>query len=219
LAIDRSDKYTDNVGGNSELYIFKYVDYMRSQIKVTNNILVTFPTTVVYNLNSSGITFNENVDEEDGGVVFSQSGSYELKKILALDSYKEFVANDWRVIIKDNNGNYRLIGLETGLKIKYTKENGANLSDFNGFKFSFETKEENTAPFLYNLNSFNIINTSPENHLYMTYNTYADMISAGSTDCVLNIRILNDENKGLENTTYLFYPDGVRLWVASTSDN
>ena len=51
------------------------------------------------------------------------------------------------------------------------------------------------------------------------YNTYNDMILAGTPVVVLFVRILIDEDKGLNNTNYMLYPDGVRNWVASTSDN
>ena len=157
MAVNRESQCNNNVGGASELYIFEYVNYTRSQITVTNNILVDFPMSTVYSINANEISFTENIDEEDGGVVYSQSGNFQLKKNLPTDNYKNFASIDWRVIIKDNNGYYRLIGLETGVKIKFTKEIGTNLADFNGFKFTFETKEENTAPFLNDLTQFEIL--------------------------------------------------------------
>lgn len=162
MAINRVEQCSNNVGGISELYIFEYVKYARSLIKVENNFLVTFPYSVVYNLNANQTSFTENVDEEDGGVVYTQNGNFQLNKVLSIDNYKNLVAKDWRIIIKDNNNNYRLIGLETGVKLKFTKEIGTNLNDFNGFKFSFETKEENTSPFIKTLSIFNIIDT-PDN--------------------------------------------------------
>jgi len=156
LAISRDKQCDNNYGGISEIYVFEFNKIPRSQIKVVDNILTLFPYTIIYNLNANQVNFSEPVDEEGGGVVYTQSGSFQLKKILNTDNYKQFVAKDWRIIIKDNNGYYRLIGLETGVKIKFTKDTGTNLADFNGFKFSFETKEENTAPFLNNLNGFSI---------------------------------------------------------------
>tara|TARA_R110000851_G_scaffold320745_1_gene485766 strand:+ start:1371 stop:1919 length:549 start_codon:yes stop_codon:yes gene_type:complete len=156
LVIKRDSECTNNVGGNSELYIFEYHKYARSEIKVTDNILINFPASVIFNLNSLNIGYTESVDEEDGGVVYSQSGNFDLIRVLPTDSYKNFAAKDWRIILKDNNGNYRLVGLDTGIKLKFTKDIGSNLSDFNGFKFSFETKEENTAPFLTDLTGFYI---------------------------------------------------------------
>ena len=123
-----------------------------------DNYLTLFPYSVIYDLNSLNITFTETVDLEDGGVIFSQSGGFQLNKIRPTDDYKKFVNKDWRIILRDNNGYLRLIGLETGLKLKYTKENGGGLNEFNGFKFSFSTKEENTAPFLSDLSMFFVDN-------------------------------------------------------------
>ena len=157
LADHRQKECINNVGGNNTLFIFKYENYSRSQIKVTDNVLVTFPDVDVYELNSLNIGFSENIEEEDGGVVYSQNGSFDLVKIKSTDNFKYLASQDFRILIKDNNENYRLIGLETGLKLKFTKESGTNLSDFNGFKFSFDTKEENTAPFVNDLNFFNVV--------------------------------------------------------------
>ena len=156
MAINREKLCSNIHGGNSELYIFEYKKYKRSVVKVVDNYLTLFPYSVIYDLNSLNITFTETVDLEDGGVTFSQSGGFQLNKIRPTDDYKKFVNKDWRIILRDNNGYLRLIGLETGLKLKYTKENGGNLNEFNGFKFSFDTKEENTAPFLNDLSNFDI---------------------------------------------------------------
>jgi hypothetical protein len=156
LAINRTEKCTDNHGGISDLYIFEYVKYSRSQVKVTNNFITRFPSSIVYDLNALQVNFTETPTMEEGGVSFAQSGAFQLNKILSTDSFKSFIEKEWRVIIKDNNENLRLAGLDTGLKIKYTKETGINLPDFNGFKFNFETKEEDSAPFLTDLTGFYI---------------------------------------------------------------
>ena len=159
MAISR-DIECDNIhGGIAEFYIFEYVKYARSQVTVENNYLTLFPFVAIYNLNSIEQTFTETVDSEDGGTTFTQSGGFQLNKILPTDNYKQFVDRDWRIIIKDNNGFYRLIGLETGLKLKHTKETGSAIGQFNGFKFTFDTKEENTAPYLNDLSGFIVIET------------------------------------------------------------
>lgn len=156
MEINRIEQCTNNHGGVSELYIFEYVNHARYLVNVTNNILNKFPDTTIYSLNANQVSFSENADTEDGGSVYSQNGSFQLKKVLPTDNYKVFLEKDWSIIVKDNNGFYRLIGLETGLKIKFNKEIGTNLNDFNGFKFSFDTKEENTAPFLNDLEGFDV---------------------------------------------------------------
>lgn len=151
----RDSQCNDNVGGNNNVvYVFPYVKFSRSSINVVDNILTAFPFTTVYNLDSLNVNFNENIDEEEGGVTYSQVGSFDLNKIKSTDDFKYLVSQDYRAIVQDNNGNYRLVGLETGLKFKFSKEIGVNLQDFNGFKFSFETKEENTAPFINNFSAF-----------------------------------------------------------------
>lgn len=153
----RPRKCTDSVGGNSELYIFPFVKYNRSEITVVNNMLTVFPYNIIYNLKSVSNSFSEPVDEEEGGVSFNQSVGFQVNKILSTDNFKNTVSQDYRIIIKDNNGNYRLVGLFTGVKGKYTKDTGLNKNENNGYKFTFDTKEENTAPFLNDLSLFNIM--------------------------------------------------------------
>ena len=156
MEINRDEQCADSVGGVSDLYVFPYVKYSRSQIKVVDNILIDFPFSLIYDLNALQSTLTETPSIEDGGIAFAQTGSFQINKIKSVDSYRMFLEKDWRIIIRDNNGNYRLIGLQNGVKIKYTKEIGTNLVDFNGFKMSFDTKEEYTAPFITNLDYFDI---------------------------------------------------------------
>lgn len=147
----------DSQGGNTELYVFPFIKYSRSQITVVDNLLTVFPYNIIYNLNSLNNSFKENVDEEEGGVSFSQSVSFQINKILQIDTFKEHVSKDWRIITRDRQGNYRLVGLFTGLKGKYTKDTGINKSENNGYQFNFDTKEEDTAPFLTDLSLFNVM--------------------------------------------------------------
>ena len=108
-------------------------------------------------MNGNSITFKEDVEHDDGGVSYSQKTTFKINKITIKDNYKKFAQQDYRIIIRDNNSNYRMLGLYTGMIGKYTKETGTNRSDFNGFDFSFETKEENSAPFLKDLSFFNVM--------------------------------------------------------------
>ena len=50
-------------------------------------------------------------------------------------------------------------------------------------------------------------------------NTYALMLSITVYSKLIIVKVLNDENKGIENTIYHIYPDGVRMWIASVQDN
>ena len=153
----RAKQCTNSNGGNIEFYLMPYVKYSRSQITVVDNILTVFPYNIIYDLNANSISFNEDVDHEDGGVSYTQSSGCKINKISSFDDYKRVAQQDYRVITKDNNGNYRLIGLFTGLIGKFKKETGTDRNSFNGFSFNFDTKEEDTAPFLNDLSFFNIM--------------------------------------------------------------
>ena len=50
-------------------------------------------------------------------------------------------------------------------------------------------------------------------------NTYALMLSITVSSKLIIVKVLNDENKGIENTIYHVYPDGVRMWIESVQDN
>lgn len=152
----RQRQCDNSQGGNNKIYLFPFVEYSRSQITVSDNILTAFPYNVIYDLGGFNITFEEDC-KEDKDVYYEQKTSFQLKKILSADNFKEYASRDYRVIAKDNNGNYRMLGLFTGVSGSFTKSTGGNRSDFNGYNFSFETKEENTAPFLTDLSMFNIM--------------------------------------------------------------
>jgi hypothetical protein len=156
MSYDRGIECANSNGGNTEIYLLPFVKYNRSQIKYEGNYITEFPYSAIFLLESPLVSFSENISHEDGGVEFNQSVSFQLNKILDTDNYIGFAAVDWRIIAKDSNGNYRMIGTHTGLKGKYTKETGGDKPDFNGFKFTFETKEEKTAGFLQDLSGFDI---------------------------------------------------------------
>ncbi len=156
MGYDRGVKCANSNGGNTEIYVFPYIKYSRSQILYTGNYITTFPYSAIYSLDSLATSFTESVEHENGGAVFNQSGSFQLNKILPEDSYVDFVDMDWRIIARDGNGYYRMIGTHTGAEIKYTKETGGSKSEFNGFKFTLEAKEEKTAGFLASLSGFDV---------------------------------------------------------------
>ena len=146
------------VGGNVELYAFPFVKYSRSQIKIENNYLTLFPYSAIYKINGlKDVSFSEQVSNEVGGLQVNQDLNYNLIKITPTDILSDFVNKQWRFIAKDNNGYYRLIGLRKSLDGQYNKVTGQNKSDFNGFNFSFKGIEEEEAPFLENLDGFDII--------------------------------------------------------------
>jgi len=146
----RLNNIDDSQGGANRIYIIPFVEYSQSQITIADNYLTVFPSVAIYQLKAFSISFDEDVSES-----YEQKCSFQLKKILPTDNFKELAASDWRIIIKDNNGYFRMLGLYTGLKGTFTKSIGVNRSDFNGYNFSFDTKEIISAPFLSDLSNFN----------------------------------------------------------------
>lgn len=156
MGVDRGYKCKNSTGGNTELYWLPFVEYSRSQIKYTGNYITTFPYSAIYSLDSPITSFTEIIEEIEGGVTSTQSGGFQLNKILDSDNYINLAKIDGRLILKDSNGFYRMVGTHTGLKIKYTKETGGNLGEFNGFKFTYEGLEEKQAGFLTDLSGFDV---------------------------------------------------------------
>ena len=54
---------------------------------------------------------------------------------------------------------------------------------------------------------------------FIQVNTYALMLAIPIQSQLKIVKVLVDENKGIENTIYHIYPDGVRMWIASVLDN
>ena len=68
---------------------------------------------------------------------------------------KSIENNDVRVIVKMNNGTYKILGLSNGLTLdSYNSESGGGRADFNGYTVSFEGKELKQGSFI--TNPFNI---------------------------------------------------------------
>ena len=55
--------------------------------------------------------------------------------------------------------------------------------------------------------------------LSVTVDTYADMLVLPANLNTVTVRVLIDEDKGIPNTEYKIYPDGKRIWIATTEEN
>ena len=211
----RNIQCDNSQGGVSRLYVMPWVQLLESQIVVSNNVLTSFPNTTVYKIDAENVNFNIDANDD----FYDEKLSFQLKKLLETDNFKPFISQDFRVIVKTNNKKYRLLGLKNGMIGRYKEESGTNRNDFNGYSFDFQNKEEESAPYLTDLSFFNIVDTIILRFIDMTFETYKEMIDFGNPTSPVNARVLNDEDKNLENTNYFLYPDGIRNWVASTSDN
>ena len=86
-------------GGVEKVYLFPYEEYLDNEITVENNILTDFPYNVIYDLNANSINFSIDV-KNDTDIEYSEKISFQVKKLLETDDFKEYVSQDCRVIIK-----------------------------------------------------------------------------------------------------------------------
>lgn len=143
-------KCKDSQGGIKHLWLFPYVQYNRSQIIVEDKVLVTFPTTDIFEVNPLTITQSEKQEEDAGGKYWNQSIGFTITKFDF--EFQKLLNKDYRIIVQDNNGKYIIYGLYKGLecsKIDYTS--GSGKSDSNGMSFTFDGKEEKSSFFIDNL--------------------------------------------------------------------
>lgn len=136
------------LGGVDKVYLFPYISYSRSQIVLVNQFLNTFPSTTIYDWHSIATNFTENSELEGGDVLWNQSFSIQIPKTDAGSEIFKLVKQDYRAIYIDRIGNIRILGLFNGLEAKITNETGQGKADFNGYKVTFEGKEDNQAYFL-----------------------------------------------------------------------
>ena len=162
----------DSQGGIKRIYLFPFVKYSRSQIQLNNNVLISFPSTEVFEFEVVGdLGVTQAMSENDGGKFFDISFEVLIDGHLEIN---KFLKKDFRAVILDRLGNYRLLGCFNGLTCNsVNKTTGSGKSDFNGFKLSFEGQEIKEAPFFYDLN----VITNPDTTLLLSS---SDLISSTS---------------------------------------
>ena len=138
----------DLLGGVKRLYLFPYVKYSRSQIIVDDQELISFPGSDIYEVYSSNTDFTQQTETEGGAVSWSQNFNIEIPKTEISSQVHLFVKQNYRAIVQDNNGNWRMLGLQNGLTASYSNTTGTNKADANGYKISFEGLEEMQAVYL-----------------------------------------------------------------------
>ena len=146
-------KCKNSLGGISKLWLFPYVKYSRSQIIIDGNILETFPNTTIYRFNFVGDPSpTENQTEDDGGKYYDLGISFDLQGLNDSANIEKLLYKDYRFIIQDRNGLFRIFGLYDGVECSSLKSNtGSSKADLNGFSLSFEGKEEKGSFFINNL--------------------------------------------------------------------
>jgi len=142
----------DSVGGINKIYLFKHVNYSRSQITLNNNILTSYPATTIYEFqvdNEPSVSQKQN--EQSGGKFYELDISLDLVRESGVN-YQSYLNSDFNIIVKDRNGNFRFLGNRNGLTCESIEHTiGSSKNDFNGVKLSFKGEEENEAWYIESL--------------------------------------------------------------------
>jgi hypothetical protein len=142
-------KCKNKQGGVQRLFVFPFVKYLRSQIIIDSEYLTSFPTTTIFEFETEVISFSESMQENEGGKYYSQNLSFSLVGNSGSFDIQKLIHKDYRIIIQDRNGNYKILGLYTGLECtNLTEVTGGGKSELNGFNLSFEGQEIRSSLFI-----------------------------------------------------------------------
>jgi len=142
-------KCKDSQGGVKAVWLLKWVKYNRSQIITTGNYLTTFPTTFIFRFDSvTPATASEQQQTQEGGKFFEQSITMSFKAKSSRE-FDQMIKSDWRVLVLDNNGLYRIFGLYNGMQCGAIDfKTGGTKGELNGYSFTLTGQEEQPAFFI-----------------------------------------------------------------------
>lgn len=160
-----------SIGGLNEIYIFPYVQYLDSQIVKVALTLTSFPATTIYRFYSiADPNFQDSESEDAGGQFFTESLSLTFPRIDSQQEFEKLLKLDYRMIVRDRNGLYRLLGAYKGGTFNNLSQvTGGGKSDFNGYTIDWSAKEELPALFISDLTAAGF-EISPDDFLQLEEN-------------------------------------------------
>ena len=160
LSLYRTEPCKDSVGGLDKVYFVNYGtlgtiaydDPNDEMIETVSGIGGTDPNAYEYDIKgTSSFTQNIQSSRENGTTAFEQVLELTLHKLTVAD-HKELKLLSWgrpHVIIKDNNGNYFLAGLEHGMDVSGgTIVTGGAMGDLSGYTLTLTGMEKLPANFI-----------------------------------------------------------------------
>lgn len=151
IANGRNRKCKDNVSGVQLIYLFPFVKYSRSLIVRDGLELTSFPATTIYAFEGVNLSFTDSQSTEDGGKFFTENLTADFIGLEINTDLVKLVDGDYRVITKDRNGLYRLLGAYNGLRTDLNSTTGGTQSEFSGYSLNFEGQERQEALFITDL--------------------------------------------------------------------
>ena len=151
----------DNVGGIKNVYFFKYVDYVYSQIVGEKGVeLTSFPATTIYKYEIQSGSFTENIQNDENGEIYNQELNFTLvqQNLITTNELKILTSVDLRYIVEFNDGSFKIGGLYNGGKItSLNLVSGGLKSDFNGYEVTISSRELYQAAYILDLEDAGVI--------------------------------------------------------------
>jgi len=140
----------DNIGGVQEVYIGEWNSSSMTYVYGADNIIGTFSGATVsfytfqQEIETASYTENGVFSIENGTSFYEQTLTITLHKIEAALRNKILLLGQgkWRVIVKDQRGNYFLMGHQNPVRVSASTPGlGKAYGDLNGAVITFMTKE------------------------------------------------------------------------------
>ena len=156
LANGRAEVCKDVVGGLESIYFINYGDITAKTYDVTDTDMIATVTGVsnLYKFELKGTnSFEQTItsSRENGTTFVEQTLAIQLKKqdAATTKTVKLLAYGRPNIVVKDNNGNFFLAGLERGMDVTTgTISSGADLGAFSGYSLTFVGQEKIPANFL-----------------------------------------------------------------------
>ena len=156
ISAGRLEPCKDSVGGLDAVYFVNYDDLPTTAITLSVDDEITAvtgdPRAYKYELKgTSSLEQTINSSRENGTTFFDQVLSLMLKKqdLATHKQVKLLAYGRPKVIVKDNNGNFWLVGYEHGADVNGGSiVTGAAFGDMSGYNLTFQAQEKTPAYFL-----------------------------------------------------------------------
>ena len=172
LTKGRNKQCKSNVSGVNHIYLFPFVKYLRSQIIRTGLELTSFPATNIYRFDGVNLSFTNSQQEEDGGKFYNENLTADFIGLETNTELVKLINKDYRIIIKDNNGLYRLLGAYNGVLTEFSNTTGSTQAEFSGYNLTFEGKERQEALYIDDLASAGFVVVDSENYILLENGTF-----------------------------------------------
>ena len=148
----------DSVGGIAEIYITEFVNVSQAAIIASSGSITALTMNggkkfFTYQMEKQNCQFDEKVtvSQENGTVYAEQTLTFNIKKLSAAKRNDLMTLAQFRllVIVKDNNGLFRLAGQTGGMDMtEGTGSTGKAFGDLNGATLTFVGMEKEPASYI-----------------------------------------------------------------------